>query len=41
VLEAARRVRDDEYELDEDIDPDEEVREPDAWRARAIRGDAP
>lgn len=41
VLEAARRVRDDELELDEDVDPDEEVREPDARRTRAVRRDAP
>ncbi|TMQ11947.1 MAG: hypothetical protein E6J90_32995 [Deltaproteobacteria bacterium] len=41
MLAAARKLKDDENDLEEDIDPDEEVRELDARRARAVRRDAP
>ena len=41
MLAAARKLRDDDDDLEEDEDPDEEVREPDASRPRAVRRDAP
>lgn len=41
VLEAARKVKDDEDELDEDADPDEEVRDVDGSSSRAVRRNAP
>lgn len=40
ILEAARQLKADDDELDEDTSPDEETR-PDGARARAVRRDAP
>jgi hypothetical protein len=41
ILAAANKLRDDDEELDEDADPDEEVRNVDGKSARAVRRDAP
>lgn len=41
MFAAYRKIKGEEADLDEDEDPDEEVREPDASRPRAVRRNAP
>lgn len=41
VVAAYNKLKSDEQELQGDEDPEEEVRKPDASRARAVRRDAP
>jgi hypothetical protein len=41
IVAAYNKLKTDEQELQSDEDPEEEVRKPDASRARAVRRDAP